>query len=104
MNLNILPTEIIDYIETLVYKLMLKDSLKMIPAKKVKPCKGCIKHTAPCMDCAYYKYRGRYGPGNFEGVQTFIVTTDRCEDYYDKWTYHEMLGYILQSGKNYRYL
>ena len=59
--------------------------------KSLNPlCLNCAHHGFPCLNCAYFPYKGKLGPGYADGKR---VISSRDDEDHDVWC--EMLVYIL---------
>ena len=39
-------------------------------------CDSCDYHGFPCLNCSFYTYKGKLGPGHIDNKRTFLPTDD----------------------------
>jgi hypothetical protein len=69
------------------------EELKTI--KQPSLCENCTFHGFPCLNCAYYVFHGKLGPGFCFGKRTMFCNEDDPDDKPINFT---MLLHILQYG------
>ena len=65
---------------------------ELVTSAQQKPqlCLNCAHHGFPCLNCAYFPYQGKLGPGYSEGKRIMVSNDEDDEE-----VWFEMLMYIL---------